>query len=185
MVSDVMKSLQGAMDKATESLKRELAKIRTGRANLSLLDGVKVDYYGTLTPLNQVASCQVADPKLITIKPWEKSLLPTIEKAIKTANLGLNPNSDGELIRLPIPALTQDRRKELAKMVKKEGEDAKVAIRNARREANEALKALKGKGTISEDDEKKGLKSIQDAIDKQTKAADDLVAKKEKEIMEV
>ncbi len=185
MLADVIKDLTAKTEKALESLKRELGKLRTGRANISLLDGIKVDYYGTMTPLNQVASCQVADPKLITIKPWEKSLLPVVEKAIKTANLGLNPNNDGELIRLPIPALTQDRRKELAKMVKKEGEDAKVAVRNSRREANEKLKELKAASKISEDDEKKGLKQVQDLTDKNTKVVDELVAKKEKEIMDV
>ena len=144
MVNDIVKSLQGDLDKGIEAFKRELGKVRTGRANLSILDGVRVDYYGTPTPLNQVASLNVADARLITIKPWERSLIPEIEKSIRAAQLGLNPQSDGELVRLPMPALTQERRQELVKVVKKMAEEAKVALRGARRDANEMLKeALK------------------------------------------
>ena len=118
MVNDIIKSLQGDIDKAIEAFRRELGKVRTGRANLSILDGVRVEYYGTPTPLNQVASLAVADARLITVKPWERSLIPEIEKAIRAAQLGLNPQSDGELVRLPMPALTQERRQELVKVVK-------------------------------------------------------------------
>ena len=128
MVNDIIKSLQGDIEKAIEAFRRELGKVRTGRANLSILDGVRVEYYGTPTPLNQVASLAVADARLITVKPWERSLIPEIEKAIRAAQLGLNPQSDGELVRLPMPALTQERRQELVKVVKKMSEDCKVAL---------------------------------------------------------
>src|SRR5678815_6169204 len=119
MINDIIKSLQGDLDKGIEAFRRELGKVRTGRANLAVLDGVRVDYYGTPTPINQVASMNVPDPRLITIKPWEKSLIPEIEKAIRSAQLGLNPSSDGEIVRLPMPPLTEERRKELVKLVKK------------------------------------------------------------------
>src|SRR5882757_11480314 len=142
MVEDVLSDLDGGVAKATDSLKRELSKVRTGRANLAILDGVRVDYYGTPTPLNQVASLNVADARLITIKPWERSLIPEIEKSIRAGQLGLNPQSDGELVRLPMPALTQERRQELVKMVKKMAEEARVALRAARRDSNEMLKEL-------------------------------------------
>lgn len=186
MVNDVLKDLQASFDKAIEAFKRDLAKVRTGRANIAMLDGVKVEYYGTMTPLNQVATLNVPDPRLITIKPWEKSLIPAIEKAIKAqSDLGLNPVADGDQVRLPIPPLTQDRRKDLVKMVKKLAEEAKVVIRTARREANETLKEFTDSGDIAEDDERQGLKKVQDLTDKFTAQVDDIVVKKEKEIMEV
>ncbi len=185
MVNDVVKDLEGSFSKAIESFKKELSKVRTGRANVSLLDGIKVDYYGTMTPLNQVANLNVPDPRLITIKPWEKSLIPAIEKAIKQrTELGLNPVADGDLVRLPIPPLTQERRKELVKLIKSMTEDAKVALRNLRREANEMLKSLLADGDVTEDDNKKGLKLVQDATDKNIASVDDIAAKKEKEILE-
>jgi ribosome recycling factor len=186
MVNDVLKDLQGSFDKAIDSFKRDLGKVRTGRANIAMLDGVKVEYYGTMTPLNQVATLNVPDPRLITIKPWEKSLIPQIEKAIKAqSELGLNPVADGEQVRLPIPPLTQDRRKDLVKMIKKLAEEAKVALRTARREANETLKEFTDSGDIAEDDERTGLKKVQDLTDKFTATVDEIVGKKEKEIMEV
>jgi ribosome recycling factor len=186
MVNDVLKDLQAGIDKALEALRRDLAKVRTGRANLSLLDGLKVDYYGTPTPLNQVASMNVPDPRLITIKPWEKSMCGEIERVIRQrSELGLNPVSDGELVRVPIPPLTQERRKELVKHIKKTGEEAKVAVRNARREANEMLKELASSGDITEDDETKGLKKAQEATDKGVAKVDEILGKKEQEIMEV
>jgi ribosome recycling factor len=185
MVNDIVKDLEGDIVKAHDALKKELAKVRTGRASLALLDGVRVDYYGTPTPLNQVASCSTPDARLIVIKPWEKKLCPAIEEAIRKADLGVNPQSDGELVRVPIPALTEERRKELTKVVKRMGEDSRVAIRNLRRDSNEMLKeAMKG-GDISEDDEKTGLKKVQDAIDKGIAKVDEVIAKKEAEIMEV
>jgi ribosome recycling factor len=186
MVNDVVKDLQESFDKAIESFKRDLAKVRTGRANIAMLDGVKVEYYGTMTPLNQVAALNVPDPRLITIKPWEKSLIPAIEKSIKAqSELGLNPTSDGELVRIPIPPLTQERRKQLVKVIRGLAEEAKVAVRNARREANETLKEFTDSGDIAEDDERQGLKKVQDLTDKYTATVDEIVAKKEKEILEV
>jgi ribosome recycling factor len=185
MLNDVIKELQANLDKGIEAFKRDLSKVRTGRANLAILDGVRVDYYGTMTPLNQVASLNVADPRLITIKPWERSLIPEIEKAIRAGQLGLNPNSDGEMVRLPMPALTQERRQELVKMVKKMAEEGKVALRAARRDANEMLKGLLKDGGITEDDERTGLKKVQETTDKSVLKIDEILAKKESEILEV
>ena len=140
-------------------------KVRTGRANLGILDGIKVDYYGTPTPLNQVASLNVPDARLITIKPWEQTLISEIEKAIRAAQLGLNPSSDGEMVRVPMPALTEERRKELVKVVKKMAEEAKVALRAPRRDANEMLKEFLKEKQITEDEEKTGLKKVQETTD--------------------
>jgi ribosome recycling factor len=185
MVNDVLKELQGNLDKAIDALKKDLGKVRTGRASVSILDGVRVDYYGTPTPLNQVASLNVPDPRLITIKPWEKSLIPEIEKSIRASQLGLNPSSDGEIVRLPMPPLTEERRRELVKMVKKMAEESKVALRGARRDANEMLKEFQKDKEITEDEEKQGLKKVQDATDSAVTKVDEIVAKKEKEILEV
>jgi ribosome recycling factor len=185
MVSDVLKDLQANLDKGIDSLKRDLTKVRTGRANVAILDGIRVDYYGTPTPLNQVASVSAPDPRLITIKPWEKSLIPEIEKVIRSSQLGLNPSSDGEIVRLPMPPLTGERRNELVKVIKKMAEEAKVALRNARRDANEMLKEFLKDKEITEDEEKAGLKKVQDATDGAVTKVDDLVAKKEKEVMEI
>jgi ribosome recycling factor len=185
MINDVLKDLQEGLEKGTESLKKDLAKVRTGRANVSILDGVRVDYYGTPTPLHQVASLNVPDARLITVKPWEKSLIPEIEKAIRSSQLGLNPSSDGEIVRLPMPPLTEERRKDLVKMVRKMAEEAKVALRGARRDANEMLKAFLKDKDITEDEEKQGLKKVQDATDAAVAKLDEIVAKKEKEILEI
>jgi ribosome recycling factor len=185
MVSDVLKELQVNLEKGIEALKKDLGKVRTGRASVSILDGMRVDYYGTPTPLNQVASLNVPDPRLITIKPWEKSLIPEIEKTIRASQLGLNPSSDGEIIRLPMPPLTEERRKELVKMVKKMAEEAKVALRGSRRDANEMLKEFQKDKEITEDEEKQGLKKVQEATDAAVAKVDDIVARKEKEILEV
>ena len=185
MVSDVLKDLQANLDKGIDALKKDLGKVRTGRANVAILDGLRVDYYGTPTPLHQVASVNAPDPRLITIKPWEKSLIPEIEKLIRSSQLGLNPSSDGEIIRLPMPPLTEERRRDLAKVVKKMAEESKVALRNARREANEMLKEFLKDKDITEDEEKSGLKKVQEATDAAVTKVDDLVTKKEKEIMEI
>jgi ribosome recycling factor len=185
MVNDVLKDLQGNLDKGIDALKKDLGKVRTGRANVAILDGLRVDYYGTPTPLHQVASVSAPDPRLITIKPWEKSLIPEIEKLIRSSSLGLNPSSDGEIVRLPMPPLTEERRKDLVKIVKKMAEEAKVALRNARRDANEMLKSFLKDKDITEDEEKGGLKKVQDSTDGAVTKVDDLVAKKEKEIMEI
>ena len=185
MVEDVLSESEAGMKKAIESFKRELAKVRTGRANLSLLDGVKVEYYGSQTPLNQVATLNVADAKLITVKPWEKAMLPALEKALRASDLGLNPVADSELIRLPIPPLTQERRKELVKVVKKMTEEARIAVRAARRDGNDLLKDAEKEKEISEDDRKHGQKKIQEITDKYVGAVDEISANKEREIMEV
>ena len=185
MVNDILKDLEGGIAKANDALKKELAKVRTGRANLALLDGVRVDYYGTPTPLNQVASLSTPDARLIVIKPWEKKLCPGIEEAVRKAELGVNPQSDGELVRIPIPALTEERRRDLTKVVKRMGEDARVAIRNQRRDANEMLKEYMSAGDITEDDAKNGTKKVQDAVDKAVAGVDDIIGKKEAEIMAV
>src|SRR5690349_2240153 len=185
MADDAVKDLHARIQKTLEHFRQELMSIRTGRANLHLLDGVRVEYYGTPTPLNQVASLAVADARLITVKPWERSLIPEIEKAIRAAQLGLNPQSDGELVRLPMPALTQERRQELVKVVKKMAEECKVALRGARRDANEMLKEALKDSAITEDDERKGLKSVQETTDKAVVKVDEITTKKEAEILEV
>lgn len=185
MVNDVLSELDQQSSKAIDALKRELAKVRTGRANLAILDGVRVDYYGTPTPLNQVASLAVVDARLITVKPWEKKLCQDIDRAIREANLGLNPVSDGELVRLPIPALTQERRKELTKVVRRIGEEGKVAVRNARRDAKEMLEQLAKDGEISDDDSATGLKKMQEHVDASIARVDEIIAKKEAELLEV
>jgi len=185
MVNDVLKDSEASMHKAIERFQNELAKVRTGRANLSLLDNIKIDYYGTPTPLNQVASLTVADARLITIKPWEKNLIPIIEKTIRTSDLGLNPVADSEQVRLPIPPLTQERRKDLAKMIKKMTEEARIAVRSARRDANDMLKDAEKEKEISEDDCKSGQKRVQELTDKEIAVVDGIGRKKEEEILEV
>lgn len=185
-MSDELTAKTGkGMEKAIEALRKDLARVRTGRASVSLLDDVRIDYYGTPTPLSQVATLNIPEPRLITIQPWEKKLMPEIEKAILKSDLGLNPASDGMLIRIAIPALTEERRKEMVKTVKKMAEEAKIAIRNARRDANEALKKQEKDKTITEDQHKRGEKEIQDLTDSYIKKADEVVAHKEKEIMEI
>jgi ribosome recycling factor len=184
MLNDILSDLQSGMNETIDSLKRDLSKRRTGRANVAILDGIKVEYYGTMSPLNQVASLQVPDPRLITIKPWEKSMVPVIEKAIQQSPIGLNPASDGELIRIPIPPLTEQRRKDLVKDVRRIGEESKVALRNQRREANEMLKELEKEKDISEDELRRGLTRVQEATDDYVKKVDEVVAAKEKEILE-
>lgn len=185
MVEDVMKELKARIDRTVDDLRGNLAKIRTGRANLGMLDGIKIDYYGTPTPLAQCAALAVPEPRMITVKPWDKGIMKDVEKAIREANLGLNPMNDGELIRLPIPALTEDRRKDLAKQVKSKGEEHKVAIRNERRDANERLKTLQKDKKITEDDLKRANERVQKETDGGVSRVDELVAKKEKEVMEV
>lgn len=185
MVDDVAQELQDNLDKAVEAFKRELDRVRTGRANLSVLEPVRVDYYGTKSPLNQVASLSIPDARLIVIKPWDKSIIGEIEKAINKAEIGLTPQNDGELIRLPIPALTEERRKDLVKQTRRMGENAKIGIRNHRRESNDLLKDLEKNKDISEDDKKRGLERTQKKTDQAVEQIDEILAKKEKEIMEV
>jgi len=185
MLNDVMREARTGMDKAIKALKRDMAKVRTGRASISLLDDVRVDYYGTPTPLAQVATLSVPEPRMITVQPWEKNLIPEIEKAIFKADLGLNPSSDGQLIRLPIPALTEERRKEMAKLLRKMGEDAKISIRTARRDANETLKMLEKEKEITTDDQKSAEKDVQKVTDEFVQNVDEVVKTKEQEIMEI
>ena len=158
---------------------------RTGRASVSLLDDVRVDYYGTPTPLNQVGTVAVPEPRLITIQPWEKNLIPEIEKAILKSDLGLNPSSDGQIVRIAIPALTEERRKEMAKLAKSIGENAKISVRNTRRDANDLLKQMEKDKEISEDELKRGEKDVQELTDEFVNKIDEVVAAKEKEIMEI
>lgn len=185
MVDDVLSDTESGMKKAMDAFKRDLGKVRTGRANLSLLDGVKVDYYGSPTPVSQVATLNVADARLITVKPWDKSMIPAIDKAIRAADLGINPVADSELVRLPIPPLTQERRKELVKLVKKMSEDARVAVRAARRDGNDLLREAEKSKDISEDESKQGQKRIQDLTDRYVSLVDDVATAKEKEILEL
>lgn len=182
---DILKDLHERIGKTLEDLRRELGNVRTGRANLHLLDGVRVDYYGTPTPLNQVATLSVPEARLIVVKPWEKQMIPPIEKAIRDANLGLNPQSDKDLVRVPIPPLTEERRKEIVKQVKVKGEDHKIAVRNERRDAKELIEVAQKDGDISEDDAKKALDKMQKETDEGVKKIDEIVAAKEKEVMQV
>jgi ribosome recycling factor len=172
------------MQKTLDALKKDLARIRTGRASPALLDGVTVDYYGSPMPINQVANISIPDARLIVIQPWEKSMLGPIEKAIHASELGLNPQNDGNLLRLPIPPLSEERRGELFKSCRKIGEESKVAIRNVRRDANEKVKKAEKEKQITQDELKKGLDEMQKLTDKSIKQVDDLLAVKEKEIME-
>jgi ribosome recycling factor len=182
---DVLKELKGRIDKTLDDLKRELAKVRTGRASTAILDGIRVDVYGTPTPLAGVASVNAPEPRLITIKPWDKSVLKEIEKALREANLGINPMNDGEMIRLPFPPLTEERRKDIAKQVKAKGEEHKVAVRNIRRDANEALKEKLKAKTITEDDNKRTSEKVQKETDAGVAKVDEIIAAKEKEVMSV
>jgi ribosome recycling factor len=182
---DVLAQLKARIDKTLDDLRKDLTKVRTGRASTSLLDGIRVDFYGTPTPLNGVASVNAPEPRLITIKPWDKGVLKEIEKALREANLGINPMNDGEMIRLPFPPLTEERRKEIAKQVKTKGEDHKVAIRNIRRDANEALKEKLKAKTITEDDNKRVQEKVQKETDAGVAEVDKIVAAKEKEVMSV
>jgi ribosome recycling factor len=185
VLDDIVKDTKDNMEKVIEALKKNLATIRTGRASPGMLDGVRVDYYGSPTALNQLATVSVADARLLVVKPFEKKVLKDIERAIVEANLGFNPNNDGETIRLAMPPLSTERRKEYVKMSKSKGEDAKVAIRNVRRDSNEMLKEACADSSITQDDEKRGLKSVQDLTDAFVKTVDEQLVKKEKEIMEV
>ena len=185
MINDITTDTEDGMKKAVDSFRRDLQKIRTGRANAAMLDGIKVDYYGTPTPVNQVATVTVVDARLISVKPWEKSMLPVIDKAIRASDLGINPVSDSELVRLPIPPLTQERRRDLAKAVGKQTEEARVAVRAARRDAMDMIKEAEKDKQISEDERKNGEKKVQELTDKYIASVDDIAKAKEKEIMEL
>ncbi|WP_028829895.1 ribosome recycling factor [Proteocatella sphenisci] len=185
MRTEVHEKLESKMEKTISVLKEDMAVIRAGRSNPSMLDKVVVDYYGTPTPLKQMAGVSAPEPRVILIQPWDKSSLKSIEKAIQISDLGFNPTNDGIQIRIAIPQLTEDRRKDLTKLVGKTGEQAKIALRNERREANEKIKKLEKDGDISEDDAKKATDEVQKIIDRYTKTVDEMVVRKEKEIMEV
>ncbi|MFP4178550.1 MAG: ribosome recycling factor [Spirochaetaceae bacterium] len=184
-MKEIIKDAEERMKKSVATLKDEFNSMRTGRASTSLFDKIKVNYYGQPTPLNQAATISAPEARLIVIQPWDKSLLGEIEKAIQKSELSVNPNNDGKVIRINIPPLTEDRRKELVKVAKNTAEQSKVAIRNIRRDANEELKKRQKSGDISEDDEKRGTDEIQKLTDKYTEEIDTLLQSKEQEIMEV
>ena len=185
MIDDVVKDARSRMNKSIDALKSELAKIRTGRAHVSVLDHIHVDYYGSEVPLSQVAKLTTEDARTLTVTPWEKDMVGKIEKAIMTSDLGLNPASAGTVIRVPMPPLTEERRRELGKVVRHEGENTKIAIRNIRRDANNDLKAFLKEKEISEDEERSGQDTIQKLTDERVAQVDQIVADKEKELMEV
>jgi len=185
MPNSVIKDMKDKMDKTIVHYKEELKSIRTGRASAAMFDNVTVDYYGTPTPLNGVASIAVPEARMITIQPWDVSIIGTIEKAILNSNMGFNPSNDGKIIRVPVPQLTEDRRKEIVKIVRKMAEDNKVAVRNLRREGNDKIKKLEKDKEISEDDSKKYVDQIQDITNEFIKKVDEVTAAKEKEVMEI
>ena len=185
MLADALKELETSIGKAHESLRRELAKIRTGRANPDILDGIRIDYYGSPTPLRQVASVTVPEARMIAVKPFEKGQLQVIEKAIMTSQLNVNPQNDGEIIRIPMPPLTEERRKGLAKDARARGEDCRVAVRKARHEAKDMIDELKKSKDISEDDAERGKKQMEDIVKAGNATVDEIVAKKEADIMVV
>ena len=185
MINEILQETEERMQKSLKALETEMTRVRTGRASLSMLDGVKVDYYGTLTPLNQMASITVPESRLLMVQPWDAGALKEVEKGILKANLGLTPNNDGKVVRISIPPLTEERRKEIAKSAHQTCEEYKVAVRNIRRDSNENLKSLQKDGDISEDDSFKGQKLVQEATDKYVAKIDDIFSAKEKEILEV
>jgi len=185
MEENILKDIEAKMEKTLSSLKTDLNKVRTGRASLSLFDDIRVDYYGTQTPLSQAASLSVPEPRLITIQPWDTSITAEIEKAILKSELGLTPSSDGKIIRIPIPRLTEERRKELVKVIKKMAEATKVALRNIRREANEQLKGLEKNKKIPQDQLHQMMEKVQTSTDKYIEKVDAALAVKEKEILEI
>ncbi len=184
-LADIKPSLEQKMNKSIEALKNDLAKVRTGRAHPSLLDHVQVDYYGAATQLSQVANLTLIDARTIGVQPWEKNMIAAVEKAIREADLGLNPATQGDMVRVPMPALTEERRKEMVKLLKSEGEAAKISVRNHRRDANEALKKLLKDKEISEDDDRRTQDEVQKMTDKFIVEIDKLLVAKEAEVMKV
>ncbi|MCW8870673.1 MAG: ribosome recycling factor [Proteobacteria bacterium] len=185
MINDVVNEAKQRMDKTIEALRNELKGVRTGRANTNLLDGIMVDYYGTASALNQVANVAVQDARTLTVTPWEKTMIEPIEKAIMASNLGLNPVSAGMVIRIPLPPLTEERRKEMVKMVGQIAENSKISIRNVRRDANSQLKTMESNNELTEDDLRGGEKQVQDVTDQYIKKVDDVVSEKEQELMDI
>jgi ribosome recycling factor len=184
-MTEVHKATEQKMLKSIEALKTDLSKVRTGRAHTGLLDHIQIEYYGSLVPLSQVANIGLADARTITVQPWEKKLVPAVEKAIRESDLGLNPASQGDVLRVPMPALTEERRRELTKVIKHEGENARIAVRNLRRDANQQLKDLLKKKDISEDDERRAQDDVQKLTDRFVADIDRMITDKEKEIMTV
>jgi len=184
MLSEIKNDTRTRMNKSLEALRHELAKIRTGRAHPSLLEHVHVEYYGNLVPIGQAANVSVEDARTLSVSPWDKSMVKAIEKAILTSDLGLNPNTAGQIIRIPLPPLTEERRRELGKVVHHEGESAKIAIRNIRRDANHSIKELLKEKEISEDDERRAEHDVQSVTDLAVSKVDEIVAEKERELLE-
>ena len=185
MIKELYKETEERMKKAVDAVGRELTAVRTGKATPKILDGIKVEYYGTPTPLNQLASINAPDPKTLVVQPWEKTVIPDIIKALQKADIGLNPIAESNIIRLPIPPLNEERRMEMVKIVKKLGEDGKIAIRNIRRDANDKMKKAQKDSEITEDDLEKGQKQIQEYTDDFIKKISDIISQKEQEVMEV
>jgi ribosome recycling factor len=185
MLDDVHKELVSSIAKAHDVLKRDLAKLRAGRANANLLDGVRVDYYGTMTPLAQMANIAVPEPRLLTVKPWDKSVMKAVEKALRENDMGMNPQVDGDLIRIPLPPLTEERRKEFVKIARKYGEECRVTIRKARHEALDMLKEIDDGGGASTDDVERAKKKAEETVAEATKTVETIIGVKEKDIMEV
>jgi ribosome recycling factor len=185
MIDEAINDLKEAIGKAHEALKRELAKVRTGRASPEVLESIRVDYYGSPTPINQLASVSVPEPRMLIIKPWDKSSISLIERAIQTSPLDLNPQNDGEVIRIPTPPLTEERRRELTKVVRDYGEKCKVSIRAARHDAKDILEDLKKEGEVGEDEADRAMKKVEAIVQDGTARTDEIVAKKEKDVMEV
>lgn len=185
MIDEVLEDLKSSTEKAHEALKKELSKLRTGRAHPSMLDNVKVDYYGSLTPVTQMAAVGVPEPRMLTIKPWEKSLTQAIDKALRESNLGLNPQVDGDLIRVPVPPLSEERRRDLTKIAKKNGEDCKIGIRKVRHEAIDMLTEMKKNGDVGEDEVERAKKKAEEIVAEASKVVDSLVSTKEEEILKI
>ncbi len=185
MLDDVHKELVSAIGKAHDSVKRDLAKLRAGRANANMLDGIRVDYYGTATPLAQMANVAVPEPRLLTVKPWDKTVIKAVEKALRESELGLNPQTDGDLIRIPLPPLTEERRRDFVKIARKYGEECKVAIRKARHDALDMLTEIDTAGDASADDVDRAKKKVEETVADAVKGVDQFVGQKEKDIMEV
>jgi ribosome recycling factor len=185
MVDEVIAELESGIVKAQEALRRDLAKLRTGRAHPAMLDSIRADYYGTPTPLAQMANVSVPESRMLTVKPWDKSAIQAVDKAIRESDLGLNPQTDGDLIRVPIPALSEERRRDLVKIAKRTGEDCKIAVRKARHEAIAMLNDLKKEGDLSEDDVERAKKRVEDVVGAAGQAIDSVIQTKEKEILQV
>lgn len=185
MLNDVYDMLTESFESNLDGLKKELAKLRTGRANLGMLDSVRVDYYGQMVPLNQVATMKVADARMITLQPWERTMIAPIERAIGSSDLGFNPSNDGIVVRVPVPALTGERRQDLVKMARKIGEEHKISLRNSRREANDTIKDLEKDGDVTEDDMHRGMAHVDKLTGEYSKRVDDIIKSKEDDILEI